>query len=40
MTRDELATFIEQYQAEIDKIEDELAARATDVLPSRKPYLS
>lgn len=43
MTRDELATFIEHNQAEIDKIEDELAARATDVSPSRdgaEQYLS
>jgi phage terminase small subunit len=31
MTRDELAAFIEKNQAEIDKIEGELASRATDV---------
>ena len=40
MTRDALAAFIEQNQAEIDKIEDELAVRATDVSPPREPYLS
>jgi hypothetical protein len=31
MTRDELAAFIEKNQAEIDKIEGELASRAKDV---------
>jgi hypothetical protein len=40
MTRDELATFIEHNQAEINKIEEELAGRATDVSPSREAYLS
>jgi hypothetical protein len=34
MSRDELASFIDRNQAEIDKIEGELAARATDVSPS------
>lgn len=33
MSRDELATFIEQNQAEIDKVEGELASRAKDVSP-------
>ena len=33
MSRDELAAFIERNQNEIDKIEGELAARATDVSP-------
>ena len=33
MTRDELAAFIDRNQAEIDKIEGELAARAKDVSP-------
>jgi HPt (histidine-containing phosphotransfer) domain-containing protein len=33
MSRDELAAFIEQNQAEIDKVEGELASRATDVSP-------
>jgi HPt (histidine-containing phosphotransfer) domain-containing protein len=33
MSRDELASFIDRNQAEIDKIEGELAARATDVSP-------
>ncbi|KGT77133.1 hypothetical protein MA20_21180 [Bradyrhizobium japonicum] len=33
MSRDELAAFIEQNQAEIDKVEGELAARAKDVSP-------
>jgi phage terminase small subunit len=40
MSRDELAAFIEHNQAEINKIEEELAARATDVSPSKEPYLS
>lgn len=31
MTRDDLVTFIDRNQAEIDRIEGELAARATDV---------
>jgi hypothetical protein len=33
MSRDELASFIDRNQAEIDKIEGELAARAKDVSP-------
>ncbi|WLB24002.1 hypothetical protein [Bradyrhizobium japonicum] len=33
MSRDELAAFIEANQAQIDKVEAELAARATDVSP-------
>ncbi|WP_342737469.1 hypothetical protein [Bradyrhizobium sp. B117] len=35
MSRDELAAFIETNQAQIDKIEGELASRATDVSPQR-----
>ncbi|BAR55063.1 hypothetical protein ACVIWV_000364 [Bradyrhizobium diazoefficiens] len=31
MSRDELAAFIERNQAEIDKVEGELASRAKDV---------
>jgi phage terminase small subunit len=33
MSRDELAAFIERNQAEIDKVEGELASRARDVSP-------
>lgn len=33
MSRDELAAFIERNQAEIGKVEGELASRATDVSP-------
>jgi hypothetical protein len=35
MSRDELAAFIDRNQTEIDKIENELAARAKDVSPDR-----
>jgi hypothetical protein len=37
MSRDGLAAFIERNQAEIDKIEGELAGRAKDVSPASKP---
>lgn len=33
MSRDELAAFIDRNQAEIDKVENELASRAKDVSP-------
>ena len=35
MTRDELAEFIERNEAEINKLEGELAGRAADVTPAR-----
>ena len=37
MSRDELAAFIERNQTEIDRIEGELADRATDVSPETDP---